>query len=287
VRDKHLVPLLGDKEKQSPDEQPWKDVLLERHFVQPSEIPEHEHPDLCLHLQLAGNADFEWWSAEGNDIARTEPGSLILIPAGTRDRLRWRGRSERLILSVDQHSLSSFAEDIDSRRIPEFRANWSFRDQGLQQILTEMGEQARSHWPLGGLYADLLTMGLKTRLIQNHVVDPVRRPALKGGLSLPRLKRTMEFMNANLGEDVRLETIAKELGVSSSHFAHEFRNSTGQTPYQYVLEQRMATARHLLRTTKLPVQMISGLVGFSSPVNFVRAFRQRVGTTPDAWRKSR
>jgi len=281
------VPLLGAEEKESLGEQPWKDVLLERHFVQPSEIPEHEHPDLVLHLQLTGNDDFEWWSGNGNAVARTEPGSLILIPAGTRDRLRWAGRSERLILSVDQQSLPSFAEDIDPRWIPEFRADWSLRDQGLKQIVMEMGEQARSHWALGRLYADLLTMGLKTRLIQNHVVNPVWRPALKGGLSLPRLKRTMEFMNANLGEDVRLETIAKELGVSSSHFAHEFRNSTGQTPYQYLLEQRMATARHLLRTTKLPVQMISGLVGFSSPVNFVRAFRQRVGTTPDAWRKNR
>ena len=109
---------------------------------------------------------------------------------------------------------------------------------------------------------------------------------MKGGLSLSRLKRTMEFMNAKLGEDLRLETIAKELGVSSSHFAHEFRNSTGQTPYQYVLEQRMAKAKHLLRTTNLPVQAVGELVGFSSPVNFVRAFRQRLETTPETWRKN-
>ncbi|WP_348268068.1 AraC family transcriptional regulator [Edaphobacter paludis] len=280
------MPLLGDKEKQSLGEQPWKDLLLERHLVQPSEIPEHEHPDLCLHLQLSGNADFEWWSAKRNAVSRTEPGSMILIPAGTRDRLRWKGSSERLILSVDQHSLASFAQDMDSEYIPEFRAGWSFRDQGLRQILSEMGKQARDHWPLGGLYADLLTVGLKTRLIQNHAVNPATRPTLKGGLGMPRLKRTMEFINANLGEDVRLDTIAKELGVSSSHFAHEFRNSTGQTPYQYLLEQRMAKAKHLLLTTKLPVQVVGGLVGFSSPVNFVRAFRQRLRTTPETWRKS-
>jgi AraC family transcriptional regulator len=286
MRDKQLVPLLGGEGRQGSGDQLWKDLLLERHLVHPGEIPEHEHPDLCLHLQLSGNADFEWWSAKGNAVVKTQPGSLILIPPGTRDRLRWRGTSERLIVSLGQRSLVGFPQDIESERVPEFKADWSLRDHGLRQILSEMGEQAQNHWPLGGLYADLLTMGLKTRLVQNWALNPVKRPPMKGGLGLPRLKRTMEFMNANLGVDLRLDTIARELGVSSSHFAHEFRTSTGQTPYQYLLEQRMAQAKHLLRTTKLPVQVVGGQTGFSSPVNFVRAFRQRFGTTPEAWRKN-
>jgi AraC family transcriptional regulator len=212
---------------------------------------------------------------------------VVVGEAGTSDRLRWRGSSERLIVSVAQYSLARSAEEIDPKWMPEFRADWSFTDPGLRQILCQMGEQARKHWPLGGLYADLLTDGLQTRLIQHHAINPVKRPASKGGLSLSKLKQTMEFINANLDRDVRLKTIAQELGVSSSHFAHEFRNSTSQTPYQYLLDQRMAKAKQLLRTTKLPVQVIAGLVGFNSQVNFVRTFRQRIGTTPEEWRKNR
>jgi AraC family transcriptional regulator len=95
VRDHHLVPLLGSTEVQTSEVQPWKGVLLERHMVQPSEIPEHEHPDLCLHLQLSGTKDFEWWSGGHNAVEHTQPGSMILIPPGTRDRLYWQGASER------------------------------------------------------------------------------------------------------------------------------------------------------------------------------------------------
>lgn len=109
---------------------------------------------------------------------------------------------------------------------------------------------------------------------------------LKGGLSMSKLKRSMDFIHANLTQDLHLGTIAEELVLSSSHFAHEFRNSTGQTPYQYLLDQRMAKAKHMLRKTKLPVQIISEMTGLSTPINFVRTFRQRVGITPGVWRKS-
>lgn len=286
LRDQHLVPLLTSAQADTPAEQPLEGVLLERHLVRPGEIPTHEHPDLVLHLQLTGDEEFEWWSGHGNAVEQTRPGSLILIPPGTTDRLRWTGPSERLILSIRQERLAELARDLGSAKTPEFNLNWSFHDSSIQHLMAEMGREAHSGWPLGRLYADLLATSLETHLLKNHADDRLRTPALKGGLSLPRLKRALEYINANLAQDIRLDAIAKELGLSPSHFAHEFRNSTNQTPYQYLLDQRITRAKNLLKMTDLPVQYISGAAGFGSPVNFVRAFRQRVGITPEAWRRS-
>jgi AraC family transcriptional regulator len=286
VRDRHLVPLLTSAQSQSFGEQPWKGVLLESHLVQSSEIPQHEHLDLVLHLQLTGSDDFEWWSGGKNAIEHTRPGSMILIPPGTSDRLRWSGPSERLIVSVRESDLAHLANDLGAPRTPEFKTNWSLRDPSTQYLVTEMGSETRSGFPLGSLYADLLAIGLQTQLLKSHSLDPVKTPPPKGGLSLPKLKRAMEYINANLTKDMRLESIAGELDLSASHFAHEFRSSTGKTPYQYLLDQRIERAKDLLKRTKSPVQYISGLAGFRSPVNFVRSFRQRVGLTPEAWRRN-
>lgn len=286
VRDRHLVPLLGSSHEHGGGAQPWKGVLLEHHVVRPGEIPQHEHPELCLHLQLSGNDDFEWWSGCRNAVERTRPGSLILIAPGTSDRLRWKGTSERVIASVSEDALASLARELGARNTPEFRGGWSLQDASLERIVAEMGQEAQEGWPLGRLYADLLALGFETQLLRSHGAEPIAPPSLKGGLSMPKLRRAMEYINANLAGDVRLEGIAEELGLSASHFAHEFRKSTGQTPYQYLLEQRIAKARVLLSTTRWPVQYISGLAGFRSPVNFVRTFRQRMGATPDAWRRS-
>ena len=287
LRDRHLVPLLTSSITPLPTVQPWNGVLLERHLVRPVEIPKHEHPELCLHLQLSGAEPFEWWSGRSNAIEQTRPGSLILIPPGTSDRLRWTAPSERLILSINQEKLADLSRQLGASRAPEFRQNWAFRDPAIQHLMTEMGRETRAGWPLGTLYADLLVTGLETQLLKAHAADPLRTPSLKGGLSLPRLKRAMDYVNTNLANDIHLDAIARELDLSPSHFAHEFRNSTGRTPYQYLIDQRIAKAMQLLRETKSTVQYIAAVSGFSSPVNFVRTFRQRVGITPQTWRKNR
>ena len=47
----------------------------------------------------------------------------------------------------------------------------------------------------------------------------------------------------------------------------------------------MARAQDLLKRTQSPVQYIAAVTGFRSPASFVRAFRERIGQTPEAWRK--
>ena len=76
--------------------------------------------------------------------------------------------------------------------------------------------------------------------------------------------------------------MAGAMEMSESHFAHEFRDATGLTPYQYLLSQRLERAKALLRATRLPIQTIALLTGFGSSNNFVRLFRQRGGVTPNA-----
>jgi len=293
LRDAQLVPLIpsprpGPRAPQPGPSapQPWNGILLERHSVPAVEIPEHEHRDLCLHLQLTGTPAMEWWSDGRHAVERTAPGSLVLVPAGTRDRLRWQSGSERLILSVASSVLAQAAAELDTAA-PEFRQRWTLDDSGLRQLLTEMGREAAAGWPLGALYAGLLGQRLTTRLLGAHAESPAPLPSARGGLPMPRLRRAMDFLTANLGRDLHLDEVARELELSPFHFARRFRQSTGQTPYQYLLDQRIAQAKRLLRERDWPVQEIAAMTGFSSAVNFGRAFRQRTGQTPGAWRRAR
>ncbi len=262
--------------------QPWRGILLERHRMGAVEIPEHEHREFCLHLQISGEAEVDWWSDGRSGTEQTRAGSLILLAPGTRDRAQWRGMSDRLILSLKMDLLQEAAAG-DAARV-EFENRWALRDEGLRHILMEMGREAGAGWPLGGLYADLLGATLIGLLVRRHTAAALPMPAMKGGLSLARLRRAMEFLTENLQRDVRLDEAAGELGLSSFHFARLFRNSVGQSPYQYLLEQRIDRAKCLLRDRRLSVQEVAALTGWNSAVNFVRAFRQRVGQTPGAWR---
>jgi AraC family transcriptional regulator len=149
-----------------------------------------------------------------------------------------------------------------------------------------MGREAVEGWPLGSLYADLIATGFASLLLRRHAADKVKLDDRRGGLSASSLRTAMEFITANLDRDLHLDEIARQLSLSPFHFARAFRSSTGQTPYQYLLDQRMERAKQLLRTSDWPVQQIAEMAGFGSPVNFIRAFRQRTGQTPVAWRLS-
>ena len=284
LRKDELVPLFAGPGRAVSRPQPWKGLLLERHTVAPTEIPEHEHLELCLHLQLQGDSGVEWWSEGRNRVEKTTAGSLILLPAGTRDRLRWQGDSERIVVSIAPAMLKALGEEMGTATLSAFRAHWRLRSSGLRHLISDMGREAMEGWPRGGLYADLLAVSLSKQLLSHYAENPVAMRALAGGLTRPKLRLAMDYFHENMGEDLRLAHVAETLGLSPFHFARTFRESTGRTPYQYLLDQRVEHAKMRLRNSAWSVQEIGAQVGFKSDVNFVRAFRQRVGVAPGAWR---
>jgi AraC family transcriptional regulator len=283
IRNNELVPLLPCLAPHASKDQPWRGVLLERHNIPSMELPEHEHRELCLHLQLRGDDQMQWWSEGRHGIVKTFPGSIMVVPPGTRDRTLWQGPSERLIVSLKPQFLEEVTTNAGAK-LPEFKSTWSVNDPALQRILAQMGREQSEGWPLGRLYADLLAENLASTLLRRHAFNPVDPRETRGGLPMPQLRRAMEFMTANMDIDLHLEEIAREAGLSPFHFSREFRAVTGQTPYQYLLSQRMDRAKRLLKEQSWPVQEIATMTGFRSPVNFIRTFRQRVGVTPGTWR---
>ena len=260
-------------------------LIGENHRVQSIEIPEHEHENFCLHLQTLGSPKLEWWWDGKNGVEHPRPGSLILLPPGTRDRLRWEGISERLIVSLDSDYVSTVAVDAGCNQTVDFQTRWHFSDAALQSILGEIGREFSAGWPLGRLYADSLGLRLALALLKGQTLQPLVFPAARGGLPSRALKLSLEFITENLHRDIRLSDIAGTVGLSQFHFAHMFRDATGQTPHQYLLDQRMARAKHLLRTTALSIEEIGTAVGFERATAFSRSFASREGVSARSWRR--
>ena len=89
----------------------------------------------------------------------------------------------------------------------------------------------------------------------------------------------------NLGDDLSVDALARRAGMSPRHFARAFRAETGITPAVYVERLRIEAARRLLETSDLTVDAISRQVGMRRAETLHRAFRRRLGTTPDRYRQ--
>jgi len=101
----------------------------------------------------------------------------------------------------------------------------------------------------------------------------------------PRIRRTMEYVCANLSKKHRMEKLAELSGLSVSRLAHLFKQQTGQSPQQFIELQRLNRAKELLAFTPRTVQTIACDVGFDNPFYFTLRFKKHTGMSPRAYRK--
>ena len=93
-------------------------------------------------------------------------------------------------------------------------------------------------------------------------------------------------MDARLEGDLRLDELAREAGLSTSHFIRSFRESTGKTPYQFLLERRVQRAQSLMRDPRASLAKIAISSGFADQHHLARVFRHITGITPTTYRRS-
>jgi AraC family transcriptional regulator len=96
----------------------------------------------------------------------------------------------------------------------------------------------------------------------------------------------LEHINANLGDNLELSVLAEVAGVNLYHFARAFKQSTGESPHQYVLRRRIEQAKELLRHPQLTVIEASARTGFVDQSHFSKVFRRIVGIAPSEYRNS-
>lgn len=99
------------------------------------------------------------------------------------------------------------------------------------------------------------------------------------------VQKTMTYINANLSANLSLSGLAALMQVTPGYLSTVFHREAGFTLTQYIADQRMKAAMQLLRTTRLQVQSIAQLCGFSDPNYFGKQFRRACGMTPLAYRR--
>jgi AraC family transcriptional regulator len=104
------------------------------------------------------------------------------------------------------------------------------------------------------------------------------------GLPRAKLNRAIAYITAHLSEDLKIADIAAHLGISQYYFGRLFKQSTGITVHNYLIEQRVKQAQQLLQETDLSILVIAEQCGFANPSHLARCFRKQIGISPRQFR---
>lgn len=95
-----------------------------------------------------------------------------------------------------------------------------------------------------------------------------------------RISRAIKQLRENFDEPLKIENIARELGMSVSGFHHHFKSVTAMSPLQYQKQVRLQEARRLMLGEALDVASAGLRVGYDDPAYFSREYKKMFGAPP-------
>src|SRR3984957_12716699 len=198
----------------------------------------------------------------------------------------WAGSAfDYVHYSVPRQGLDDIAEDLGFGRVNNYRLAVLEDDLVVAQItkstLPFLGRNDR----LSVLALDQFSLVLGAHLIQRYGVLRKAGRHSTGGLAPWQKRRASEILRENLHGCIRLSDVARECGLSTSHFARSFKTSFGISTHRWLIQHRIERAKELIIQTNMSLLEVAVQSGFNNQPAFTRTFQQFVGTSPGRWRR--
>jgi AraC family transcriptional regulator len=240
-----------------------------------------------VQLHLRQVAPVKFW-VQGRPVPVDVPhevGSVSILNLEQNPSLYMGSAFDVVQFYVPRTALDEFADDNDGCRCDTL--SWPFGkvDAGLKNLASCLLPALEKAGAASELYVDHLVLAAHAYIAHTYGGIKIAPSVVRGGLAPWQLHRATEMLKANLDGQIALSQVARECKLSVSHFVRAFKQTVGQPPYRWLLQQRIDTAKQLLLHSGLPMVEIALKCGFADQACFIRAFRRLLNTTPGEWRR--
>lgn len=278
----HASPLVFERQAN------WDGISLAHYRFRAGDLPEHSHRQHLVLVSLTNDCKGGIRTSSGFNARPQSSGGVCVIPSGLPFAATLEGEAEFLAVYLDPSLVLRAAADsapAAAHGAVEVIEKTSLDDPLIVGIGHALLAELETGASGGRLYAESLANVLAVHLLKHYTATAggdIRR--FIGGLSGQRLRRVLDFVADNYERDVSLDDLAGEAGMSTFHFAREFKRATGTTPHQHLIKFRVEHAKSLLAEGRMPLAEVGLRSGFSHQSHFNRLFRKLTGTTPQSYR---
>lgn len=240
----------------------------------PNRADQHDHRYHQLVFGLEGDTEFDL----AGQCRPVTAGWGCLLPSSTGHAFYGLGDNRIVIVNLPEQS----DDREQQQRIEQLfdRPDYFSCRPDLQMLLRALSREMQFN-PGDQLLQDACGSTLVCAL-QRQLETSARQPRLQGKLNLQLLD---DYIDLHINRRISVAELAGTLCLSASQFFQRFRDQTGQTPQQYVLERRLQLLAQALAHSDTPLAELAELFGFGSQSSLTRHFTRRFGTPPARYRR--
>ena len=267
----------------------WYPLNIERRELEPgdSSLPGGTKE----HLIFVSLAEGHCVRESGGDVSESDlaAGLVSVLPSETPVRWSWDTRLSFAVMTLEPEYLGKVAREIFGLDPTGVRliAVQGQRDPLITGIAGNLMREAMNGDAGSRLFAESLAAMLAVHLLRNYAErsQPIETDRIS---TQPRaVTQAVDFINDNYATDLSLSDIAAAAHLSPFHLSRIFKKATGVSPYQYLLQVRVNSARSRLTAGAGDRSRaeVAAAVGFADQSHLTRHFKRMVGVTPKQLRQ--
>lgn len=257
---------------------PWEHISLDYRTVPAFDNPELISDVHVFVMKTDSAPSSARWRRHGKWYQNTfTAGDIGIHPAGPVDLMESKDTRNAIIVGIDNAAITYACAGFEVPEDFEFQLVLPAHDELIAACLRALLHEARNGYRFGELYGDAVSTTIAAHYLLHYGTRKVKIHEARGGLSRQALSTVIEYMEANAHRRVRLVELASLVHLSAYHFSRLFKQSTGLSPYQYLLRTRVKLARKLMNNGDVTLKEISERVGFYDASHFSRAFKRVTG----------
>jgi AraC family transcriptional regulator len=195
------------------------------------------------------------------------------------------GRYDMLRVYLPRRRIISVAESMARRSEVRLRVpKPGFDDYIITNLLNIISFAFDNPEQASQLLIDEVSVLLISHLIRNYS-DASSIGRSRGGLASWQERIAKEILFARICNPPTVDELGQACGVSARHFIRAFRQSTGRTPHQWLMQERALSAKKLIEHSDRTLAEISAVCGYANQSHLCRAFQRCFGASPSAARR--
>jgi transcriptional regulator GlxA family with amidase domain len=195
------------------------------------------------------------------------------------------GRYDMMRVYLPRQRMISVAETMARRSdVKLHRPNPGFDDYIITNLLNIINFAFENPKRTSQLLLDEVSVLLISHLIHNYS-DVSHGERSRGGLASWQERIAKEILFARICNPPSADELGQACGVSVRHFIRAFRQSTGRTPHQWLMQERALKSRSLIEHSDRTLAEISTMCGYANQSHFCRDFLRYFGKSPSTLRR--